>query len=295
LFDLQLAAGLAGFSYPLSHGALVNQVVGVQLAKGETLTEWRSRPLTPEQIRYAFDDVRYLLPAKAKLAARLDRLGRTSWAREECVRLTQHAAPEEPNNERWRKLRGIGSLDRRRLAVVRALYEWREGVADRTNRPPRTIVRDDLLIEIARRSPTRPRDLESVRGLPKRDLEAIVQTVLAARDLPPQEWPEPPDRDQDPPQVGFVTNVLTAVLGDFCARNRLAANLVASTADVKLLVRARREGGEPPARSLLTRGWRAEHVLPSLLDVLEGRRTVRVTDVTADAPFTLEDAPPRSR
>jgi ribonuclease D len=292
LFDLQPAAGLAGFAYPLSHGALVNQVLGVQLAKGETLTEWRSRPLTPEQIRYAFDDVRYLLPAKAKLAARLERLGRAAWAKEEFDRLTRSAAPEEPSNERWRKLRGLGSLDRRRLAVVRALFHWREGVAGRTNRPPRTIVRDDLLVEIARRNPARPRDLESVRGLPKRDLEAIVQTVLAARALPPEECPDPADREQDPPQVGLVTNVLTAVLGDFCARNRLAPNLVASTADVKLLVRARQAGAELPDRSLLTRGWRAEHVLPALVAVLDGRRLVRVADVRAEAPFALEDAPP---
>jgi ribonuclease D len=292
LFDLQLAAGLAGHAYPLSHGALVNQVLGVQLAKGETLTEWRSRPLTPEQIRYAFDDVRYLLPARARLAARLERLVRSEWAAEEFARLAQSAAPEEPSNERWRKLRGLGSLDRRKLAVVRALYYWREEVAARTNRPPRTIVRDDLIVEIARRNPTKERDLLVVRGLPKRDLEAIVRTVLAARALPPEECPEPADRDQDPPQVGLVTNVLTAVLGDFCARNRLAPNLVASTTDVKLLVRARLAGEPPPARSVLTRGWRARHVLPGLEAILDGRRLLRVADVAADSPFAFEDAPP---
>jgi ribonuclease D len=292
LFDLQLAAGLAGHAYPLSHGALINQVLGVQLTKGETLTEWRGRPLTPEQIRYAFDDVRYLLPARAKIFARLERLGRNEWAKEEFARLAQNAAPEEPNNERWRKLRGLGSLDRRKLAVIRALYYWREEVAARTNRPPRTIVRDDLIVEIARRNPTRERDLQVVRGLPKRDLEAIVQTVIAARALPADECPEPADRDQDPNQVGLVTNVLTAVLGDFCARNRLAANLVASTADVKMLVRARLSGEGPPARSILTRGWRAEHVLPELQAVLEGRRVVRIADPGADAPLALEDAAP---
>jgi ribonuclease D len=292
LFDLQIAAGLAGYSYPLSHGALVNQVLGVQLTKGETLTEWRSRPLTPEQIRYAFDDVRYLLPARAKLVARLERLGRSDWVIEESGRLARTTAPEEINNERWRKLRGLGSLDRRRLAAVRALFQWREEVAARTNRPPRTIVRDDLIVEIARRNPTRESDLQVVRGLPKRDLEAIVKTVLAARALPAADLPEPADRDQDPAQVGLVTNVLTAVLGDFCVRNRLAPNLVASTADVKLLVRARLAGEELPERSALTRGWRAAYVLPVMLAVLDGRRSVRIADVAAEAPFAVEDVPP---
>ncbi len=71
LFDLQLAAGLAGFPYPLSHGALVQQVLGVSLTKGETLTEWRHRPLTPAQLRYAYDDVRHLLAIYEKVRGRL--------------------------------------------------------------------------------------------------------------------------------------------------------------------------------------------------------------------------------
>src|SRR4051794_30933814 len=88
LFDLQLAAGLVGMVYPMGHGALVGQLVGAHLAKGETLTEWRHRPLTAAQVRYAFDDVRYLLRAHDKLTARLEKLGRIDWAREEFGRLS---------------------------------------------------------------------------------------------------------------------------------------------------------------------------------------------------------------
>ncbi len=180
LFDLQLAAGLAGLPYPLGHGPLVSQVVGVHLSKGETLTEWRKRPLTPAQIRYAFDDVRYLLPAWLKLSAKLEKLGRLEWAQEEFARLAVAAAPEEPDTERWRKLRGLGSLDRRRLAAVRELYLWREEMAARTNRPARVLLRDDLIVEIARRNPMHDRDLQVVRGLAHRDLRAILDAVARA-------------------------------------------------------------------------------------------------------------------
>src|SRR5205814_6318121 len=134
----------------------------VQLAKGETLTEWRDRPLTAQQIRYAFDDVRYLMPLWRTLSARLTELNRLDWAREEFDRLAVAAMPEDaggPPLERWRKLRGLGSLDRRRLAVVRELYTWREETAARTPRPARRIVRGDLLIVIARRGLTRQLDL----------------------------------------------------------------------------------------------------------------------------------------
>jgi hypothetical protein len=89
--------------------------------------------------------------------------------------------------------------------------------------------------------------------------------------------------------VALVGSVLGAVLGDLCARRGLAPNLVASSTDVKLLVRAHTAGAPPPAESLLAHGWRAAHVLPDLLAVLQGRRSVRVADAAAPAPFTYED------
>jgi ribonuclease D len=290
LFDLQIAAGLVGLTYPLSHGTLVSQLLGVQLAKGETLTEWRDRPLTPAQIRYAFDDVRYLLPLCDQLTARLEELKRIEWAREEFTRLAETAAPEDTGAmERWRKLRGLGSLDRRRLAIVRALYSWREETAARTNRPARSICRDDLLIEIVRRNPTRPRDLEVIRGLPRRDHDAILQVVEEARALPVSECPVLIERDQDSPQVGWVVNILLAVLGDLCVRRNLAPNLVASHYDVKVLVRAYFQGTAPAGELLLTEGWRGRHILPELQAVLEGRRSLRIANIIAESPLIIED------
>ena len=295
LFDLQIAAGLVGLPYPLGHGNLVNQVLGIQIAKGETLTEWRTRPLTAGQIRYAFDDVRFLLPVWRRLTARLESLGRLDWAREEFARLTAHATPEEPGTilgtERWRKLRGLGSLDRRRLAVVRELFAWREEMAARNNRPARTIVRDDLIVEIARRSPTRERDLHVVRGLPKRDLAAIVQVVQRARQRSLDECPPAADREQDPPQVALLGNIAAAVLADFCVRQRLAPNLVATGQELKQLARSVYQSQPPPAELLLCQGWRAAYVLPELLAILEGRRSLRVAEPGADAPLAYDDLP----
>ena len=257
LFDIQLAAGLIGLAYPLSHGSLVQQVLGITLTKGETLTEWRHRPLTPAQLHYAFDDVRHLLALWEHIADRLNRLNRNDWAREEFLRMQNSTDPEEMASEKWRRLRGLGSLDRRRLAIARALYQWREGQAERSNRPNRAILRDDLIIEIARRSPTRDRDLQVVRGLQRRDLDAILQVAVQARSLPLDQCPVQNEREQDPPQVGLVTSVLQAVLGDLCVRMELAPNLSATTQDIKALVRARLAGEGLPEESLLTEGCAA--------------------------------------
>ena len=287
LFDVQIAAGLLGLGYPLGHGPLIQQVLGTRLSKGETLTDWRRRPLTKEQIRYAFDDVRFLLPLWDKMYARLEKLGRTSWATEEFEALKRRAVVENPAVERWRKLRGIGSLDRKRLAVVRELFAWREEQAARSNRPPRTVLRDDLIVEIARRNPRQERDLLALRGLGRSDGEAIFEAVKRAQALPADEYPDLIERENDPPQVGLVASVLGAVLGDFCAREELTPGLVATGQDLKWLVRARFQNDPLPPESHLTHGWRREHVLPVLQGVLEGKTAIRVGDLSSPAPLGL--------
>jgi ribonuclease D len=244
--------------------------------------------LTAEQLRYAFDDVRHLLALWRQIADQLQRLNRNEWAREEFLRMQKATDPEELLSEKWRRLRGLGSLDRRRLAIARALYQWREDQAERNNRPSRTILRDDLIIEIARRNPTRDRDLQVVRGLPRREVDAILETVAQARTLSLDQCPVQSDRDQDPPQVGLVASILQAVLGDLCVRLQLAPNLAATTQDVKSLVRARLAGEGPPEGSLLTHGWRQQHLLPELQAVLEGRRLIRIANVRAEAPLTYQ-------
>src|SRR5262245_2958025 len=226
VFDLQVAAGLVGLGYPLGAGPLIHQVTGERLKKGETLTGWRKRPLTPHQVKYAFDDVRYLLPLWEKISGKLEHLNRSEWAKEEFAALVRRSLEEEPGVERWRKVGGLGGLDRKKLAVVRALYQWREAKAERQNRPARTVVRDDLLVESARRGPKEEHDLEVMRGLQKKEFPEIMRVVRETRALPPDQWPAPAPRDNDPPQVALVAALANAILGDFCARLLLAPGLV---------------------------------------------------------------------
>src|SRR5262249_39314783 len=119
------------------------------------------------------------------------------------------------------------------------------------------------------------------------------EVVQGARKLPIEECPRPQDRIEDPAQLNLVAGVLIAVLGDLCARDRIAANLAASNNDVRAVVRARL-AGEPPEDVPLTRGWRAAHLLPRLTAVLQGEVLVRVADLKAEAPFDYADAGPTS-
>jgi ribonuclease D len=295
--DLQIAAALIGLTYPIGHATLVQVMFGKTISKAETLTEWRSRPLTADQQQYAFNDVRFLLGLWARIEKRLKELGRTEWLVEECARFCEQQSLDQPgqpaNPDKWRKLRGAGSLDRKRLAVVRELFLAREELAAEANRPPRVILRDDLLIEIAKRNPKSAADLQTIRGLGlgKRYLNVIWEATVKARSLPPTSWPDLIDRDQDPVQVGLIANVLNAWLGDHCHRQHLASNLVASMGDLKEIIRCQIEKQPLPDSLPLGRGWRREFALAKLLTLLEGKASLRIADVASESPFACDDLP----
>lgn len=288
-FDLQIAAALAGLDYPMGHGTLVRELLNARLHKGETLTDWRKRPLTARQIEYAFDDVRYLLPLWTILIERLDRLGRRDWEREEMEHLIRQSLGEEPSVERWRKLRGLGSMDRKKLAVVQAVFEWRERVAADRNRPVRTVLRDDLIVEVARRTPKSVHDIEVMRGIPKRDVPELFRIAIQARSLPPEQWPAPAARDEDEPNILLVAAMLNVVLADICASMQLSPKLVATTSDIRQLVRCEAERSALPADSPFATGWRAAAILPELKKVLRGQRILRIASLTRPNPFEYRD------
>ncbi len=291
-FDLQIAAGLVGLNYPMGHGALVYHLLGIQLSKAETLTEWRHRPLSASQLSYAFDDVRYLLPLWHRLDHHLTELGRREWARQDFARFVTQALPEMTNQpavaEKWRKLKGLGVLDRKRLALAREMFRAREVIAAELNRPPRVLVRDDLLVELARRNPRSADELQVVRGMAKRFVQPLWEAIEHARKLPADQLPWVEEREQDPPQVALIVNLLGAILNDFCAREKLALGLTATVSDLKELVRTKMRKEGVPATNLLMVGWRKDFVLPMLLEVLEGKRRVRIADLQAESPFVLE-------
>jgi ribonuclease D len=287
VFDVQLAAGLVGLTYPIGYAGLVYDILGERMTKGETLTDWRRRPLLPAQVRYAFDDVRYLLPVWKKLTERLKRLKRLAWAEEEFAALIRKSVGDDDSViERWRKVKGIGGLDRRGLAIVRALYNWRDRFAERINRPARHLLRDDVIAELSRRGPSKHEELSAFRGLPRVELAPILEAIHQAKSLPLNQCPEPESRENDPPPIVLLGNLLGVVLADWCARNSLAASLVATGSELKAIVRSHL-AHQPSPDIPLCRGWRGTAIYPELKNILEGTTAIRVSEPGKASPLEL--------
>jgi ribonuclease D len=293
LFDIQVAAGLIGVGYPAGYGTLVQTFAGTRLSKQETLTDWRIRPLTADQITYAFDDVRYLLQCHEKISARLLELDRIDWAEEEFADLQARSNLDEPIGERWRKVKGTGGFDRKRLAMVREIVAWREEFAAKRNRPPRAILRDDLIADIVKRNPQKAQDILAFRGIQHRDSEEIMAAIQKARALPLDTLPIQDETKPDAPQVGLIGQVMAGLLGDLCNRKSLVPGLVATASDLRELVRSKIDNTSLSGTNSLAKGWRLKHVFPVLMDFLEGKTSLRLARVDNESPFEYDDSKPK--
>ena len=108
VFDTQVAAAMVGYGPQIGYAQLVQQVLGVTLEKSETFTNWAQRPLTPQQLDYAVEDVHYLLALHDHLHGKLKALGRLEWAEEEFRRL--QALAGEETRDPWRRYQRIKGL-----------------------------------------------------------------------------------------------------------------------------------------------------------------------------------------
>jgi ribonuclease D len=292
VFDTQVAAGFVGLGAQSSYDSLLGEVLDVRLRKSASFTRWDQRPLSPEQLAYAREDVVHLLELAAALERRLQASGRLAWALEECEPL-QHASDERDEDVIFSRLPRIHGQSASARAVARELVAWRERTAARRDRPVQTVLSDAALMELARRKPSRGEELERIRGVGAagagRAAEEVLGAIRLASERPPEAQPQdrrpPAPRPDDAPLIALAEALLRAR-----AREAgLAYELLAARADLQAIVAARREDEEADIRTL--RGWRRELVGEELLRLLDGRVSLSVASA-ADGRRLLVDPRP---
>ncbi len=276
IFDTQIAAGFVGGGAQTGYGNLLGTILGRRVGKTASYTRWDARPLTAEQLSYAAEDVAHLLELADEIQRRLDETGRLGWAREECRRL-ESATDERDPETAWERLPRVGQLDPRGRAVARELAAWRERTAARDDRPVGTVLADQTLVELAKRQPTSPRGMEQIRGIHpsgiRRRGPEILQAIERGRQAEPIARDEPRGRSEpgDAPLIALAEALLRAR----ALQAGLAYELIASRAELELIVAAARRGEPEPEVRTLT-GWRRELVGADLRDLLAGRRGITV-------------------
>jgi len=168
IFDTQVAAPLLGHGEQIGYGNLVNERLDVELAKSHTRADWTRRPLPPEQIDYALDDVIWLEKLYLSMRDELESLGRLDWLAPEFAAAEDPAKYDQPAAERWKKIRNIQRYKGPTLAVIQALAEWRELTARQRNLPRNWLMKDDVLLALAQQRPDSDTELGHVRGLDRK-------------------------------------------------------------------------------------------------------------------------------
>ena len=263
IFDTQIAAALTGLPAQIGYGELVRRSLGTDLAKSHTRTDWSRRPLSAEQVEYALDDVRYLLPLKAHLEEQLDQLGRLAWLAEELSGLMDVQNFSVDPDSAWQRLKGLRGLDPGRTRLARTLAAWRERRAIDRNRPRGWILDDIALREIVMRVPRTVEQLSQVPELPAGVVKNCAEDIL--RIVADAQVPNPPPPVMSRPRPSAEQMALVKKLGALnqsIAQNLgLSPEVLATRRDIEQLAEGSRDVS-------ILQGWRRSVVGEPMLAAL---------------------------
>lgn len=295
LFDIQVAVGLLGGEYPASYGKLLQRHLGISVPKGETRTDWRKRPLSGAQLEYAALDVLHLPQLYEILTDQLAKLNRLEWLHDE-LQLRQSNLLRIQEQEGWVRLSGLQSLQGKQLGIVREIWRWRDDRAQTKNMPARRVLRDDLIIELAKRGSSDSKKIANIRGLHhpgfQRFLPEIASCVRRGADGPPVEAPWA-GQNRRPRPPALLQQFLTAAMSYLCRTNNIAPVIVGTSDDVGKLASywldKKTLSEDDPNYPNLLRGWRADLVGEPLYHIFTGKRALRVGNPRDDMPLELCD------
>ncbi|MEE9337826.1 MAG: ribonuclease D [Methylococcaceae bacterium] len=268
VFDTQIAAPLLGFQENPGYAMLVSSFLNINLSKAHTRTDWSIRPLSEAQIQYAADDVIYLCKIYEMICQQLEESGRSDWLNKDFERLNNKELYQLPPAKAWLKVKGKNRLTGKQLSIVQALTEWRERTAQSENRPKNWLIRDDLLLELAKLQPVTVGELAKIRTINERSVnrygKVICQLIDEAKDKAPIPLNDKSKIKKKTQQQEAVLDVLTALVRVRADENSLNPMILASKKDLeKLLI--------DEENSMILQGWRYSMVGKELQGLLKGQ------------------------
>ncbi len=271
LFDVQVAAAFIGHPMQIGYGKLVAAELRARLPRDEGVSDWTRRPFSPAMLDYAAADVEHLHLLHDKLTRKLSRAGREGWAREATEQVLASHTRIWSQEDLWLRVNGRHALGRRELAILRELAIWRDEEARARNRPRRSVMKDEVLVELARRAPDSVRALHNLRSLPpnlgERRMQELVDAVRAAKALHDDQLPEAETTVQLDDQGAALYELLSAVVRVRAIEADLPAQLLAPSEALRQAAANRTLAPDNP----LGVGWRGELLREDLTRALAGK------------------------
>lgn len=270
IFDTQVAASVLGYGDQMGYARLVEQMLGVQLSKTQSRTDWTRRPLKTQQLEYAIDDVRYLAQIYPQMLKELTAKNRLRWLDKDFAAATDPDTYAINARTRWQKVRGNQVLNRQQLAVLVELTAWREDKAERSDIPRKWIMSDDVLLDLARQQPSSSEDIGEIRGIngdkTKKHHKTWLSLIEKAINLPEAEWPELPRNKKPTPTQNVLIDLLMLVIQIQAKKHGMTAAAIATRKQVAKMVQAK--------QSRLSEDWRGELVNNEFALILSGEMSL---------------------
>lgn len=291
VFDTQIAAAFVGYGSAPAYTLLVERICGVGLSKQSRFTDWAARPLNPDQVAYALDDVRHLLQVAAVLRHELAQHGRSQWATIAIEDMLAKVLAPRDHARLYLKLGPLKHMSPRQLAVLREVAEWRDRRAAAIDRPIQSVVSDDALRQLAFEPPRTAADVDRLRGLQRvgSGIAGLLAAVKRGLELPDAACPPVLDLRSRDERTELVSLLLTTALRMRANELKLAPALIASRDQIEELVEwyfSGRSAAQPEI--MLPGGWKFAAAGEMLLALLEGRAGLRIQP---DAPNAVALTP----
>ena len=270
IYDTQIANALLSDHNQIGYAALVENELGKQLDKSQTRTNWLQRPLTEKQIQYAGDDVLYLYQLHRILDEKLEQLNRKDWFEEDCTRLFNNTSDYQVAIDKlWKRVKGTTRLDRQKLMLVQSIAIWREQLAQQKDRTRRKILSDDMVIELALKTPTNNQELDQITGrrynFNEPEQQALLDAIDTALQTPEQQWPDNRYNGLDGQQKTLLKN-LQQLVNKKAEQLNIASAAICSKRDLEALIQHQ---DKQTCELTLLQGWRLQNIGKQLLSALE--------------------------
>nr|CAA6799671.1 MAG: Ribonuclease D (EC [uncultured Thiotrichaceae bacterium] len=275
VFDTQIAAAVMGLGDQMGYARLIEQLLGIQLDKSQSRTDWSRRPLNQKQLEYAIGDVTYLRDIYPILLKQLEESGRLSWLKKSFSHLEDATQYEPDPRAIWRRVKGVQLLKPIQLTALRELAAWREEQAIRKNLPRRWLMSDEVLIDIVRMKVADIDSFEQVRGLKKEQIarngKLWLSLIEAGQALPREEWPELPKKRKLDTQLSLVADLLMVLVNQQARENNISPPMIATRSQVEKMLSEGREK--------LSDDWRGSLMNEAFSDLLSGKAAMRIENL----------------
>ena len=256
IFDSQIAAMACGLGDSISYENLVSQLLKARIDKSSQFTDWTRRPLSPKQLHYARGDVTHLREAYVILKDKLEQLDRMRWIEEETSVLTDPATYDSAPENAWKRMK-LRNSAKPYLALIAAVSQWREGLAQQLDKPRSRVLKDDAVQEIATQKPKDDNAMDRLRAVPKgfsrsangRTLMDVIRNTL---DDPNAFVPDYKRRSAPVQPPSGLPELLKVLLKQVADETGVAPRLIANAADIERIAAEE----EPDVDAM--RGWRRE-------------------------------------